>query len=368
MFKQKEYKIADSNLANFGTKMEHDIKEASAKTEQAWHEAGKEVGLLIWRIEKFHVKKSQTPPGVFYEDDSYIVLNTYKVENVLKFDIHFWLGRGTSQDEAGTAAYKTVELDNYLQDRAVQHREVQDHESAEFLKLFHDKGGIRILEGGIESGFKHVAPESYVPKLLWLKGKKNIRVREVPKNVSSLNDGDVFILDAGLKLYQWQGSHCGQFERARAAQLSRAIDSERDGKAEVIVLDQGSETDEFWEHLGGKGEIADGSGIPDDDEWEVANHKKALIKFSDDTGKVVFAKIEEGEHLTTKTLESKEGYILDEGNHVYVWLGKEASAGEKKFGLKYAQDYLKQHERPMVLPISLVYEGRETTAFNKIFH
>ena len=40
------------------------------------------------------------------------------------------------QDEYGTAAYKTVELDTLLDDKAVQHREVMDHESAEFLKLF----------------------------------------------------------------------------------------------------------------------------------------------------------------------------------------------------------------------------------------
>ena len=87
MYKQKEYKIAESNLANFGTKMEHDIKEASAKMETAWHEAGKNVGILTWRIEKFHVVKSATDPGVFHENDSYIVLNTYKAENTLKFDV-----------------------------------------------------------------------------------------------------------------------------------------------------------------------------------------------------------------------------------------------------------------------------------------
>ena len=41
-----------------------------------------------------------------------------------------------SKDEYGTAAYKTVELDTYLDDAAVQHREVQGHESQMFLDLF----------------------------------------------------------------------------------------------------------------------------------------------------------------------------------------------------------------------------------------
>jgi hypothetical protein len=38
--------------------------------------------MQIWRIEKFQVKKSQTPHGTFYSDDSYICLNTYKCKDM----------------------------------------------------------------------------------------------------------------------------------------------------------------------------------------------------------------------------------------------------------------------------------------------
>lgn len=43
------------------------------------------------------------------------MLQTYKVtpdSEELSYDLHFWLGEETTQDEAGTAAYKTVELDD----------------------------------------------------------------------------------------------------------------------------------------------------------------------------------------------------------------------------------------------------------------
>jgi hypothetical protein len=67
--------------------------------------------------------------GNFCTGDSYILLRTYKKKkpeaaqgeaDALAWDIHFWLGDTTTQDEAGTAAYKTVELDDILGGAAVQ--------------------------------------------------------------------------------------------------------------------------------------------------------------------------------------------------------------------------------------------------------
>jgi len=35
--------------------------------------------------------------------------------------------------------------------------------------------------------------------------------------------------------------------------------------------------------------------------------------------------------------------------------------------MKYAQDYLREHNRPLVLPISLVRDGQEPAGFSKSF-
>ena len=135
---------------------EKETRKGAAETEPAWEGAGQEPGLKIWRIEQFEVKAwPEAEYGNFYEGDSYIVLLTTKdpESDKLNQDVFFWLGLDSSLDEQGTAAYKTVELDDLLDGAAVQHREVMMHESQEFNALFKR---INYLKGGVASGFNHV--------------------------------------------------------------------------------------------------------------------------------------------------------------------------------------------------------------------
>jgi len=362
--KPKTYNIADSNIANLGSDLEKKVKAAAAEKEPAWDNAGKKVGMQIWRIEKFKVKAWPTDQyGSFYDGDSYICLNTYNKPGspALLFDVHFWLGTYTSQDEAGTAAYKTVELDDKLGGAPVQHREVQGHESDLFLSYF--KNEIKLLSGGVETGFKHVKPEEYQPRLLHLKGKKKIRVTQVELNRGSLNSGDVFILDGGLKIWQWNGRKAGPQEKQKGAQLGQAIAGERKGKAKVFVLEEGDKDADFWKLLGGEGAVKSAEEGGDDNEAE-ATGTKALFHLSDASGKMEFKQVATGSACKKNLLNSDDVFILDTGAEVITWIGKGASENEKKHALGFAQDYLKKYNRPAYLPISRVLEGSENAVFN----
>jgi len=369
MLKQKQYNIADSNIANLGSDLEKKVREAAAKTEPAWANAGKQVGLQIWRIEKFQVVSwPKDQYGQFYSGDSYIVLNTYKKQggDALQWDVHFWLGTYTTQDEAGTAAYKTVELDDLLGGAPVQHREVQGHESDLFLSYFNNE--IKLLEGGVESGFRHVEPEKYQPRLLHLKGKKKVRVTQVPLERASLNEGDVFILDSGVKIFQWNGKSAGATEKGKGAQVSRALSDDRQGKAKVHVLDQGhesgNEAEDFWKLLGGKGAV--GPATPDDEE-SGSKFEKRMFRLSDASGKLEFKEVATGANVKRNLLDSNDVFVIDTGAHVVAWIGKGASVQEKKKSIQYAQEYLTKYNRPAYLPISRVIEGGENAFFEHSF-
>lgn len=362
MIKQRKYNIEETNIALLGSDLEKKVKAASAATEKAWTGAGKAPGLQIWRIEKFKVVTVQKEDhGRFYDGDSYIVLNTYKKKDSdkLHWDIHFWLGDETTQDEAGTAAYKTVELDTLLGGEPVQHREVQGFESLLFLSYF--TPGPIIMHGGIDSGFRHVKPEEYRPRLLHIKGRKYVRVSEVPMTTSSLNTGDIFILDLGLKIYQWNGSKAGVAEKSKATILARALDDERGGKPQVVVLQEGDKEKDFWDRLGGFQKITH-AGEPDE---QITGDKK-LFKLSDASGKLEFKEIAAGK-ISKKSLDTNDAFVFDAGSEVFVWIGKKASASERKEGLGHAQSYLKKNNRPAVTPITRILEGAENEFFNAAF-
>jgi len=223
------------------------------------------------------------------------------------------------------------------------------------------------LEGGIESGFHHVTAVEYKPRLLHLKGKKYVRISQVPLARSSLNGGDVFILDNGLKIYQWNGGKAGGAEKARASQLARALDDERGGKPTVTVFSQGDkDAKEFWALLeGGEGDIASEESVASDEKWQEVKDKKLFV-FTDKDGKEEFKKIQEGK-IEKKNLKSEDAFIVDIGAEVFVWVGKGASVTEKAKALKYAQTYLSNEKRPAWTPITRLIEGGESENFLRHF-
>jgi len=351
--------------------VDKDDKRAAELAKQ-WKSAGRKVGLEIWRIENFKVVlQGRNTHGTFYAGDSYIVLNTFTRpgRKALEWDVHFWLGKDSTQDEKGTAAYKTVELDEYLGGAPIQHREVQGHESELFQSYF--PHGMRIMEGGVESGFNKIKPKEYKPRLLKLKGRKRIRLVEVPLTPESINSGDVFILDLGLLLIQFNGKESSGLERIKAAEVCRALDEERSNIPEVLVFEEFAKPEDWpkeWVDLLGSGPYASAAEGGDDAEFEKnTSSTRLLFRLSDASGTLEMTKVAEGSQVTRDKLDGDDVFILDVGNEAFTWVGLGASRDERKQAMKHAVEYLEKNGRPTDIPITVSMQGAESKYFWSFF-
>ncbi|KAI3472199.1 hypothetical protein Pfo_029687 [Paulownia fortunei] len=339
---------------------------SSAKAlEPAFLGAGQKVGTEIWRIENFQpVPLPKSDYGKFYSGDSYIILQTSSGKGgAYLYDIHFWLGKDTSQDEAGTAAIKTVELDAVLGGRAVQYRELQGHESDKFLSYF--KPCIIPLEGGVASGFKKPEEEEFETQLYICKGKRVVRLKQVPFSRSSLNHDDVFILDTKGKIYQFNGANSNIQERAKALEVIQFLKEKyHEGKCDVAIVDDGklqAETDsgEFWVLFGGFAPIGKKVATEDD----IIPEKTPAQLYSIVDGLV---KSLDGE-LSKSILENNKCYLLDCGAEVFVWVGRVTQVDERKAAIQAAEDFVASQNRPKSTHITRLIQGYETHSFKSNF-
>ncbi|KAJ6756287.1 VILLIN-3-LIKE ISOFORM X1 [Salix purpurea] len=251
------------------------------------------------------------------------------------YDIHFWIGKDTSQDEAGTAAIKTVELDAVLGGRAVQHRELQGHESDKFLSYF--KPCIIPLEGGIATGFKKVEEEAFEIQLYVCKGKRVVRMKKVPFARSSLNHDDVFILDTEKKIYQFNGANSNIQERGKALEVIQFLKEKyHDGTCDIAIVDDGkldteSDSGEFWVLFGGFAPI--GKKVANEDDIIPETTPAKLYSITDGEVKIV-----EGE-LSKGLLENNKCYLLDCGAEIFVWVGRVTQVEERKAASQAAEEF-----------------------------
>ncbi|RXH78631.1 hypothetical protein DVH24_002149 [Malus domestica] len=284
----------------------------------AFQGAGQKDGLEIWRIENFRpapIPKSSY--GNFFTGDSYVILKTTASKSgALRHEIHYWLGKDTSQDEAGAAAIKTVELDATLGGRAVQYREVA------FAR-------------------------------------------------SSLSHDDIFILDTKSKIFQFNGSNSSIQERAKALEVVQYIkDTYHDGKCEIASIEDGklmadAESGEFWGLFGGFAPLPRKTATNEDKSFDSYPTKllcseRKIFAFEGQAEPV------EGDALTRDLLDTNKCYLLDCGLEVFVWMGRNTSLDQRRSASGAAEELVRPPDRSKSHIIRVI-EGFETVMFRSKF-
>eukprot|EP01130_Rhizamoeba_saxonica_P018040 TRINITY_DN8927_c0_g1_i1.p1 TRINITY_DN8927_c0_g1~~TRINITY_DN8927_c0_g1_i1.p1 ORF type:complete len:849 (-),score=234.30 TRINITY_DN8927_c0_g1_i1:52-2598(-) len=336
---------------------------------------GTKPGLFIYRIDNKSQQLSRvaySDYGTFRSDDCYICLDT-KIdhsndENNLH-SIFIWQGKTTEQQEYTDS--KVAELEGVLGDISIS-KETQEHESDLFLSFF--KTGVRYVEPIELSMQKNLRDGEFPTKLYHLKGRRNVRVNLVEITFESLNSGDVFILDANEVIYQWNGKTASRMEKAKALDLTVRLRDERMNrlKAEIVIIEEGRETDEFWNELGGQGPIAGDDEGGDDAEFEsvsrlIEEQLLYQVQFDGDELSVNLVDTEGKPHHRHHLL-TEFCYILDCQTELWVWTGKKSPLKLKKAALAHANEVFKTQEgRPTWTPVTKVSESAELALFKARF-
>ncbi|KAK4701212.1 hypothetical protein P7C70_g5024, partial [Phenoliferia sp. Uapishka_3] len=356
--------------------IDHQLKSISAHTEPAWSAPGlgSKPGIWSWVVQDFKLvpfKTGDLGSGELHEGDSYIICRSVapvaSKPDVLIHDIFFWLGSKTSQDEAGVAAYKSVELDEFLGRSPTQHREVQSLESSTFLSLFHPH--LVITLGGNASGFHHVDHAASIhlssPRLWKISqpDKKHVKVQEVKAEAESIDRGDVFILDLGDKLLQWNGGKSAPMEKAKAAETARSWVDARDGKATLQVFDDGQGDSAFFLALGVPQNslpftpATNAIQIPPQSSQATSTSTCISLLSSDSSASATPTSFSRS-HLSPPSLKlvipARPPPIP-----AYIWVGSEVPMEETRFAFVRAQKFV--HGRGLIA----VKEGREGEGFER---
>uniref|UniRef100_A0A671YEZ8 Advillin n=1 Tax=Sparus aurata TaxID=8175 RepID=A0A671YEZ8_SPAAU len=265
--------------------------------------------------------------GNFYEGDCYVLLSV----SLRSYDIHYWIGSESTQDEQGAAAVYTIQLDEFLGSTPVQHREVQNHESDTFRGYF--KQGIIYKKGGVASGMRHTETNTYdVKRLLHVKGRKRVIAKEVEMSWKSFNLGDVFLLDMGKTIVQWNGPKCNRQEKLKVRLMWYIRDRERGGRAEIRVVEGEAEMLHVSSYL--------------------------LMKVTEVATRP----------LIQDLLNHDDCYFLDQGGtKIFVWKGKKANKAERQAAMTRALEFIKAKKYPITTNVETVNDGAESALFKQLF-
>ncbi|XP_074029921.1 villin like protein quail isoform X3 [Leptinotarsa decemlineata] len=317
--------------------------------------------------------------GTFYDSDSYVVYAASQNGQVcgtdtvvrevkgviMEYHIHFWLGSQTNPDRSGVAAYKTVELDNFLNSCASQHRESEGNESSRFLSYF--KNGIKIIKHEfIENG--------QCVRVYRVRGKRVPVLKEMSKvSWDYFTSSDIFLILTLKNIFIWTGRASDAGEKLHAVKI--AVDMKEEHKINnIIFVDDGYEKtlqDDIKKELSKYLPLEKRLILPEIREGDVnGNYQRSLMKLykcSENNGKYRVVEIKSGP-FQQNDLNQQDVFIVDhETNGIWVWVGRKASEKERNEALRNARGFVKKKKYPSNTRVTRVIDGHEPVEFKMLF-
>ncbi|XP_059795167.1 villin-like protein isoform X5 [Balaenoptera ricei] len=327
--------------------------------------------LHIWITENLKmVPVPERAYGNFFEEHCYIVLHSLKATSGAPKDLHYWVGKEAGVEAQGTAGSFVQHLQETLGGATVQHREAQGHESACFRSYF--RPGIIYRKGGLASALKHVETNVYnIQRLLHIRAGKHVSASEVELSWHSFNKSDIFLLDLGKMMIQWNGPKTSTAEKARGLALTHSLQNrERGGRAQIGVVDDEAEATDLMQImeavLGCRvGNLHTAMPSKSTDQLQKANVRLYHVY---EKGKDVVIQELATCPLAQDLLQKEDCCILDQGGFkIYVWQGRMTSLQEKKAAFSRALGFIQAKGYPSYTNVEVVDQGAESAAFKQLF-
>ncbi|MHA2273251.1 MAG: hypothetical protein ACXACI_15425 [Candidatus Hodarchaeales archaeon] len=200
-------------------------------------------------------------------------------------------------------------------------------------------------------------------KVFHVQGKK---LKPMKEPYTFLN-GDVYLIDASdlpkKKVFVWLGSKAYADDRAVGAWAAKVLDT-KDPDIDIDSEVEGRESSDFKEVIGS-------FTVKEGDTPGFLKHIDTSKKITYNLFHVYDADLTDGSSsddieikpvsLSRSSLKSDDVYVLDGGNDIYVWIGKNCQVGEKAAGNRLARKLDVERKRtPMVYAVN---EGEEPKGF-----
>ncbi|KAG0495453.1 hypothetical protein HPP92_000144 [Vanilla planifolia] len=215
--------------------------------------------LQVWRVNG-NIKDLLSPSeqSKFYSGDCYIFEYNYPGSDKDEYLLGTWFGKKSTEEERIAAISLTTEMVDSLKLQAVQARIYEGKEPIQFLSIFQS---FIVYKGGISSGYKRLVVESAIEDETYREegvalfrvqgsGPDNMQAIQVDLMASSLNSSYCYILHNGNSVFTWSGNLTSSIELELVERLLDVIKPNIQPKPHK----EGSESEQFWSLLGGKGE------------------------------------------------------------------------------------------------------------------
>ncbi|GAB1294795.1 Villin-like protein [Apodemus speciosus] len=311
--------------------------------------------------------------GNFFEECCYVVLHVPQSPKATQggsSDLHYWIGKEAGAEAREAAVSFVQRLQEDLGDQTVLRQESQGHESDCFHSYFHP--GVIYRKGGRASALKLAETSMYnVQRLLHIRGRKHVSATEVALSWNSFNKGDIFLLDLGKVMIQWNGPKASISEKARALTLTRSLrDRERGGRAQIGVVDAENEATDLMrimETVLGRRSGSLCASVPRNSVSQLQKGNVRLYHVCEKGTDLVVQELAT-RPLTQDLLQEDGCYLLDQGGFkIYMWHGRKSSPQEKTAALSRAVGFIQAKGYPNYTNVEVVNDGAESTAFQQLF-